>query len=58
MFLLKAEIISTNVNVTFDDKVEEIWYDLKEASDELNINEDWKSWNQVMIDQRKKQLEQ
>ena len=40
MFLLKAGIISTDVNVTFDDKVEKIRYDLEKASDELGINED------------------
>jgi len=42
MFLLEARIISTDVNVTFDDKIEEIRYDLKEAPDKLGINEDWK----------------
>ena len=40
IFLLEAGIISTDVNVIFDDKVEEIRYDPKEASDELSINED------------------
>ncbi len=57
IFLLEAGIISIGVNVTFDDKVEEMRYDLEDASDELGINEDWKSRNQVTIDQRKKQLE-
>ncbi len=57
MFLLEAEIISTDVNVIFDDKVEKIRYDSEEVSDELSINEDWEPQNQVMIDQRKKQLE-
>ena len=42
IFLIEAEIISTRVNVTFDDKVEELQYDPDDASDELSINEDWK----------------
>src|SRR6266498_4311592 len=58
MFLLEVGIISTDVNVTWDDKVEEIRYDPEDASAELGINEDWKSQNQVTIDQRKRQLEQ
>ena len=41
MFLKEAEIILTEMNVTFDDKVEEVQYDLKDAPDELDINEDW-----------------
>ena len=57
IFLLEAGIILIDVNVIFDNKVEEIRYDLEEAPDELGINEDWKSRNQVTIDQRKKQLE-
>ncbi len=47
---MEAEIISIGVNVTFDDKVEEIRYDPEDASDELGINEDWKPQNQVTID--------
>ncbi len=58
MFLLKAKIILTDVNVTFDDKVEEMRYDPEDALDELGFNEDWEPQNQVTIDQRKKQLEQ
>ena len=58
MFLIEAEIIVTDVNVTFNDKVEELQYDPKDASDELGINKDWKSRNQVTVNQRKKQLEQ
>ncbi len=58
MFLIEAEIISTGMNVTFDDKVEELQYDPENASDKLGINEDWEPQNQVTIDQRKKQLEQ
>ena len=58
MFLIEAGIILTDVNVTFDDKVEEIRYDPKEAPDELDINKDWEPRNQITIDQRKKQLEQ
>ena len=58
IFLIEAEIISSEINVTFDDEVKEIRYDPKDASDELGINEDWESRNQVTIDQKKKQLEQ
>ncbi len=43
IFLKKAEIIIAEVNVTFDDQVEEIRYDPEDASDWLGINEDWKS---------------
>ena len=57
MFLMEAGIISTEVNVTFDDKVEEMRYDPEDTPDELEINENWESQNQVTIDQRKKQLE-
>ena len=58
MFLLEAGIISRRINVTWDDKVEELQYDLEDASAELGINEDWEPRNQVTIDQRKRQLEQ
>jgi len=58
IFLKEIGIISSEVNVTFDDKVEELHYDLEDASDELSINENWKPQNQVTIDQRKKQLKQ
>ncbi len=57
MFLIEAGIISSGVNVTFDDKIEEIRYDSEDVSDELGINEDWEPQNQVIIDQRKRQLE-
>ena len=57
MFLMEAGIISSGVNVTFDDKVEELRYDLEDAPDELGINKDWEPQNQITIDQRKKQLE-
>ena len=50
IFLLKAGIISTDINITFDDKVEKIRYDSEEASDELGINKNWKPQNQVTID--------
>ena len=40
IFLMEAGIISSEVNVTFDDKVKEIRYDSKDAPDELDINED------------------
>jgi len=58
MFLKEAGIVSSEVNVTFDDKVKAMQYDPEDASNKLRINEDWKSRNQVTIDQRKKQLEQ
>ena len=58
MFLMKAGIILSEINVTFDNKVEEMRYNPEDTPDELGINEDWKSQNQVTIDQRKKQLEQ
>ena len=58
MFLMKAGIILTKVNITFDDKVKELQYDPEDAPDKLGINEDWEPQNQVTIDQRKKQLEQ
>src|SRR6266545_4525568 len=58
MFLMEAGIISRGINVTGDDKVEELQYDPEDASAELGINEDWELRNQVTIDQRKKQLEQ
>jgi len=54
---MEAGIISSGVNVTFDDKVEELRYDLEDAPDELGINKDWEPQNQITIDQRKKQLE-
>jgi len=40
MFLMKAEIIARGINVTFDDKVEELQYDPQDVPDELDINED------------------
>ncbi len=43
IFLIEAGIISSRVNIIFDDKVEEMRYDLKDAPDELGINEDWES---------------
>ncbi len=58
MFLLEVEIISTGVNVTFDDKVKEQRCDPDNAPVELGINKNWKPQNQITIDQRKKQLEQ
>ncbi len=50
IFLKKAEIISTEVNVTFEDYEEVLQYDPEDTSDELRINENWESQNQVMID--------
>ena len=58
MFLIEAGIIARGINVTWDDKMEELQYDPKDAPAELGINEDWEPQNQVTIDQRKKQLEQ
>ena len=58
MFLMEAGIIAKEINVTFDDEVKELQYDPEDVSDDLGINEDWESRNQVTIDQRKKQLEQ
>ena len=58
MFLIEARIIVTGVNIIFDDKVEELQYDLENAPAELGINENWEPRNQVTINQRKKQLEQ
>ena len=40
MFLMEAGIISSELNITFDDKVEEMRYDPENAPDELDINED------------------
>ncbi len=45
MFLIEAEIISTGINVIFDDKVEELQYDPQDAPDELGINENWELRN-------------
>ncbi len=58
MFLMEAGIIARGINVTIDDEVEELQYDLQDPPAELRINKDWESRNQVTIDQRKKQLEQ
>ena len=41
MFLIEAEIISKGINVIWDDKVEELQYDLKDVLAKLGINEDW-----------------
>jgi len=43
MFLIEAGIILTDVNVIFNDKVEEIRYNPKDIPDELGINKDWES---------------
>ncbi len=42
MFLLEAGIILTDVNITWDDKVEEMRYNPEDAPAKLGINEDWK----------------
>ena len=57
IFLKEAEIILTEVNITFEECDEILQYDSENALNELCINENWKSQNQVIIDQRKKQLE-
>ena len=46
------------INVTFEEYDEVVQYDLEDVLNELGINENWESRNQVTIDQRKKQLEQ
>ncbi len=58
IFLKEVEIITTEINVTFEEYDEVFQYDLKDASNKLDINKDWKPRNQITIDQRKKQLEQ
>ena len=58
MFLMEAGIISRGINVTWDDKVEELQYDPEDVPAKLEINEDWEPRNQITIDQRKRQLEQ
>ena len=55
---MEEGIIVRGINITFDDKVEELQYDPQDASDELKINENWEPQNQITIDQKKKQLEQ
>ena len=39
MFLMEAGIIKLGVNVTFDDKVEELRYDPEDTPNKLRINE-------------------
>ncbi len=58
IFLIEAGIIAREINVTWDDQVEELQYDPENAPAELGINEDWEPQNQITIDQRKRQLEQ
>ena len=41
MFLIEAEIIARGINVTWNDKVEELRYDPEDAPVELGINKDW-----------------
>jgi len=57
MFLEGADIIRRYANVTFKEYNEILPYNLKDTLEELGINQDWKSQSQVMIDQRRKQLE-
>ena len=52
IFLKKAEIISLEINVTFNENIEELSFDPKDALNELDINKDWELQNQVTIDQR------
>ncbi len=42
IFLKKVGIIFTEINVTFEEHDEVFQYDLKDVSNELEINEDWK----------------
>ncbi len=42
VFLKKAGIISTKVNVTFDKFEKVLQYNPEDALNELGINEDWK----------------
>ncbi len=50
IFLKEAEIIFLKVNITFEEYDEVLQYDLKDASNELEINENWEFQNQVTID--------
>ncbi len=54
IFLKEAGIILTEMNVTFEEFDEVLQYDPEDVSNELGINENWKSQNQITIDQRKK----
>ncbi len=56
IFLKEVGIISSEVNVTFDEIDEVLQYDLENAPEQLGLNKNWKSQNQVTIDQKKKQL--
>jgi len=43
IFLKKAGIISTEVNITFEEFDEILQYDPEDAPNELGINENWES---------------
>ena len=45
IFLKEAEIIFTEVNITFEEYDKVFQYDLKDAPDQLAVNEDWKPHN-------------
>jgi len=45
MFLKEVGIISSEVNIIFDDKVEEMQYDPEDVPNELDINENWEPRN-------------
>ncbi len=45
LFLKKAEILSTEVNITFKEFDEILQYDPEDVSEQLKINENWKPQN-------------
>jgi len=45
IFLKEAGIISTEMNITFEEFNEVFQYDPEDASNELGINENWKPQN-------------
>ena len=45
IFLKEAEIIFIEVNITFKEYDKVFQYDLKDAPDQLVVNEDWESYN-------------
>ena len=49
IFLKEVGIISTKVNVTFNEYEEVCQYDPEDAPNELGINENWEPQNQVTI---------
>ncbi len=45
VFLKEAGIISSEVNVTWEEYDKVLQYDSEDASNELRINENWEPWN-------------